>query len=147
MTLVKNNAELNGFIPTSFTDIIDNFFKDSVGNNNSKVLKFFPKVDVAEDETKYEIHLAIPGMKKEEFKIDLVDGKLLVSGERKLEKSGDDNKKYHTLETQYGAFQRAFYLPEKANIEAIGATYVDGILLITIPKDEKKIAKATIQVK
>ena len=36
MTLVKNNPELNGFIPTSFTDIIDNFFKDSVGNNNSK---------------------------------------------------------------------------------------------------------------
>ena len=146
MTLVKNNAELNGFIPTSFTDIIDNFFKDSVGNNNSKVLKFFPKVDVAEDELKYEIHLAIPGMKKEEFKIDLVDGKLLISGERKFEKS-EESKKYHTLETQYGAFQRAFYLPEKANVEAIEASYVDGILLITIPKDEKKIAKATIQVK
>ncbi|HEX8545347.1 MAG TPA: Hsp20/alpha crystallin family protein [Cytophagaceae bacterium] len=146
MTLVKNNSELNGFIPTSFTDIIDNFFKDSVNNNEAKILKFFPKVDIVEDEQKYEIHLAIPGMKKEEFKIDLADGKLLISGERKFEKS-EGSKKYHILETQYGAFQRAFYLPEKANAEAIEAAYNDGILLITIPKDEKKIAKATIQVK
>ena len=146
MTLVKNNPELNGFIPTSFTDIIDNFFKESVSSNDTKVLKFFPKVDIVEEEHKYEIHLAVPGMKKEEFKIDLAEGKLLISGERKLEKS-EDSKKYHILETQYGAFQRAFYLPDKANVDAIEAAYNDGILLITIPKDEKKIAKATIQVK
>lgn len=144
MTLVKNNGSVKEFIPTSFTDIIDNFFKDSVAD--SSVLRFLPKVDIAEDEKKYEIHLAVPGIQKENIKIDLQDGKLTISGERKFEKS-EDSKKYHTVETQYGAFQRSFYLPDKASSEGIEATYNDGILTVNIPKDERKLAKTSIQVK
>src|ERR1700712_5377865 len=98
MTLVKTNPNVKEFIPTSFTDIIDNFFKDSVTDANA--LKFLPKVDVAEDEKKYEIHLALPGIQKENINIDLQDGKLTISGERKFEKR-EDGKKYHTIETQY----------------------------------------------
>ena len=144
MTLVKNNSNVKEFVPTSFSDIIDNFFKDSVTEGN--VLKFLPKVDIAEDEKKYEIHLALPGIQKENIDINLQDGKLTISGERKLEKK-EDGKKYHTVETQYGAFQRSFYLPDKASNEGIEASYVDGILTVSIPKDEKKLAKTSIQVK
>lgn len=144
MTLVKNNSHVQEFIPTSFTDIIDNFFKDSVSGNS--VLKFLPKVDVAEDDKKYEIHLALPGLSKEDIKIELQDGKLTISGERKFA-NNEDGKKYHTVETQYGAFQRSFYLPDKASSEGIDAAFNNGILTVLIPKDEKKLARTSIQVK
>lgn len=143
MTLVKNNPNAKEFIPTSFSDIIDNFFKDSVTETNT--MKFLPKVDIAEDEKKYEIQLALPGLQKENINIHLEDGKLTISGERKFEKKED--KKYHTVETQYGAFQRSFYLPDKASNEGIDASYTDGILTVNIPKDEKRIAKTAIQIK
>lgn len=144
MTLVKNNHDVKEFIPRTFSDIIDNFFNDTVGSG--KIVKFLPGVDVAEGEKNYEIHVAIPGMKKEEIKIEFQEGKLTISGERKLEKE-ESGKKYHTIETQYGAFQRSFYLPDNVYVEGIEASYTDGILKVNIPKDERKIAKATIQVK
>jgi HSP20 family protein len=127
-----------------FQILFDNFFKDSVSDNSA--IKFLPKVDIAEDEKKYEIHLAVPGINKENIKIDLEDGKLTISGERKFEKT-EDGKKYHTVETQYGAFKRSFYLPDKASNEGIDAEYNNGILTVHIPKDEKKLAKTAIQIK
>ena len=144
MTLVKNNHEVKDFMPKSFTDIIDNFFNESLGTA-SDVVKFLPRVDILEGEKSYEINLAMPGVKKEEIKIDFQEGKLTVSGERKFEK--EPSKKYHTVETQYGSFKRAFHIPDNVNHEGIEAAYADGILKILIPKDEKKITKASIPVK
>jgi HSP20 family protein len=143
MTLVKNNHEAKEFIPRTFSDIIDNFFNET----SSKVVKFLPSVDVVEDEKTYEIHVAIPGIKKEEIKIEFQEGKLSISGERKFEKHENNGKKYHTVETQYGAFKRSFYLPDNIDFEKINAEYIDGILKITVPKDQKKITKTTIEVK
>ena len=145
MTQVKNNHDVKEFIPRTFSDIIDNFFNDTVGT--TKVVKFLPSVDIVEGEKNYEIHVAIPGVNKEEVKVEFQEGKLTVSGERKLVRDESGAKKYHTVETQYGAFQRSFYLPDNINVEGIAAEYVNGILVVNIPKDEKKIAKATIQIR
>ncbi|MBX9852262.1 MAG: Hsp20/alpha crystallin family protein [Cytophagaceae bacterium] len=145
MTHAKS-GEVKEFIPKTFTDIIDNLFNDTLGNVSNKVLKFLPGADIVEGEKNYEIHLAIPGMNKEDIRIEFQDGKLTISGERKFEKE-EQGKKYYTVETQYGAFQRSFYLPDNINLEAIDASYEAGILKLNIPKDEKKIAKTTIQVK
>jgi HSP20 family protein len=143
MILVKNPSEVKDFMPKSFTDIIDNLFNESL---NATAVKFLPRADVAESDTSYEINLALPGVKKEEIKIDFQDGKLIVSGDRKLEKEGTQ-KKYHAIETQYGSFIRAFQFPGKVNQEGIEAEYINGILEIRIPKEEKKISKTSIQVK
>jgi HSP20 family protein len=143
MTQVKNNSDVKEFIPRSFTDIIDNFFNETV--QNSTAVNFLPRVDITESEKQYEIELALPGLKKEEIKIDFQEGKLTVSGERKFEK--EEGKKYHTIESQFGAFKRTFQLPDKVNHEAIEAEYINGILRIILPKDERKIAKATINIK
>lgn len=143
MTLVTNNHQTKEFIPRTFSDIIDNFFNET----NSKVVKFLPSVDVVEDEKNYEIQVAIPGIKKEEIKIEFQEGRLSISGERKFEKHENSGKKYHTVETQYGAFKRSFYLPDNIDFEKISAEYTDGILKITVPKDQKKIARTTIEVK
>lgn len=81
MKLVRYN-QLEPQMPASFSGMLDRFFSDSVG---ATLKQFNPAVDIAEDEKSYEIHVAVPGMKKADFKIDLVDGKLTISGERKLE--------------------------------------------------------------
>jgi HSP20 family protein len=143
MTQVKNNHDVKEFIPRSFTDIIDNFFNETI--QNSATVNFLPRVDITESEKQYEIQLALPGFKKEEIKIDFQEGKLTVAGERKFEKI--EGKKYHTIESQYGSFKRSFQLPDKVNHEGIEAEYLNGILIITLPKDEKKIAKASINIK
>jgi HSP20 family protein len=70
---------------------------------------------------------------------------LTISGERKF--TNEENKKnYRSIETQYGKFSRTFYLPENVDAEHINATYNNGILELTVPKDEKKALKQTIKV-
>jgi HSP20 family protein len=146
MTLLKNNHhDVKEFTPKTFTDIIDNLFNDAVAPA-SKVVKFLPAADVIETEKQYEICLAIPGVKKEEIKIEYQDDKLTISGERKFDNE-QNGKKYYTVETLYGTFNRSFYLPDNISPDKIEAEYVDGILKLFIPKDEKKIAKTTIQIK
>ena len=81
MTLIKFEP-LRDFM--NLGDRVHRFFGEFPSNfdfNNS----FSPKIDISEDEKSYEIHVAVPGMKKSDFKIDLADGKLTISGERKLE--------------------------------------------------------------
>ncbi|WP_200974544.1 Hsp20/alpha crystallin family protein [Echinicola sp. 20G] len=142
MKLVRyNNFEPN--YPSSFSGLLDKFFNDSLNGN---VQKFSPSVDVSEDENAYELELAIPGVKKEDFKIDLLDGKLTISGERK-QKETKEGKNYHTVQTQYGSFSRSFFLPEDVSHESIEAKYEDGILKVVLPKSEKKVLKSSIQVK
>ena len=96
-----------------------------------------PKVDVLENENGFEIHVAAPGMSKEDFKIDLNEKHLIITGERKFTNENKDQK-FHSIETQYGSFSRSFTLPENVDAEKIAANYTNGILEISIPKDEKK---------
>jgi HSP20 family protein len=84
-------------------------------------------------------------MNKDEFKIDLNDNYLTISGERKFTKEKKDDN-YHSIETQYGTFSRSFALPENVDAAKINAKYENGILEINVPKDEKKILKTTIKV-
>jgi HSP20 family protein len=144
MTLIKNH-EAKDFVPGSFADIIGNLFDDTL-THASKPVKFFPGADVLETEKYYEILLLIPGIKKEDIKIDFREGQLTIEGERKFLKD-EKVKKYHFIESQYGFFTRAFYLPDNINHERIEAKYVDGVLKVNIPKDEKKIIQSTIEVK
>lgn len=143
--LKTSNA--NDFVPVAFTSLLDNFIKDSFGTaHEQKVARFLPAADVTEDEKGYEISLSVAGVNKEDLKIDLNENKLTISGERKLNREGDQ-KKYHTIETRYGAFSRTFYLPENTNTEAIAAEYTNGVLKVFVPKDEKKQRTAKIEIK
>jgi len=77
--------------------------------------------------------------------IDFNNDQLTISGERKIEKEQEELN-YHTRETRYGTFSRTFHLPENVNDTKIQAAYNDGILKITLPKDEKKELKRTIKI-
>lgn len=144
MSLVKYKL-VNDFTPASFSSLIDRFFNDAVSRSGGTSYSFVPKVDILEKDNAFELYFAVPGMNKEDFKIDLNDNYLTVSGERKFTRELKEGK-YQSVETQYGAFSRSFTLPENVNADNIGAKYVNGILEITIPKDEKKTLKTSIKV-
>lgn len=145
MSIVRYNPALNDFVPTSFSNLVDRFFNDSLGRSGGSAYSFVPKVDIVENSNAYEIQVAVPGVKKEDFKIDLNDNVLTISGERKFTKEKKENN-LHSIETQYGSFGRSFSLPENVDASKIDAKYNDGILEITIPKDEKKVVKTSIKV-
>jgi HSP20 family protein len=144
MSIVRYTTA-NDFVPTSFSNLIDRFFNDTLARTGGSAYSFVPKVDIIETEKAYELHFAVPGVNKEDFKIDLNDNHLTVSGERKFAKEKKENNLY-VVETQYGNFSRTFSLPENVDASKINAVYNNGILEVTVPKDEKKVLKSSIKV-
>lgn len=145
MTLVKYRNDFNDYVPANFSSLLDNFFNERF-NVAGSTRSFLPKVDIAETETGFEVSLATPGMKKEDFNIEVNDNFLTISGERKFVNE-DKGKNFHSVETQYGTFSKSFKLPKSVNAEKIEAKYEAGILNLFVPKDEKKKLKNTITVK
>jgi len=145
MNLMRYNSALNNYAPTSFSNLIDRFFNDSLARSGGSAYSFVPRVDILEEEKSFEIHVAVPGMNKDDFKIDLNDNYLTISGERKNSREKKENN-FHSVEIQYGTFSRSFTLPENVDANGISAKYVNGILEVSIPKDEKKSLKSTIKV-
>jgi len=139
MTLVRYNNRPSYKFPV-WNKFFDDLLDDETGNN------FVPKVDIAENDKSFEMHLALPGMAKDEFNIDLKEGALVISGERKF-KDEKEEKNYKSIETHYGSFSRSFQLPDNILENEIEATYKDGILAVIIPKDEKKLAVRAIKIK
>src|SRR5688572_21911122 len=145
MNLARYSPAHNHYVPTSFSNLIDRFFNDSLARSGGSAYSFVPRVDILEEEKSFEIQVAVPGMNKDEFKIDVNDNYLTISGERKNSREKKENN-FHSVEIQYGTFSRSFTLPENVDANGISAKYVDGILEVSIPKDEKKSVKTTIKV-
>ena len=141
MGLIKYNTR--DFRPTTFKSFLDRFFDDEFSGGS--VPSFSPKVDIAETEKEFEVQVHLPGMKKDEIKIDLNKDELTISGERKMENEKKE-KSFHSLESYFGSFKRSFHLPDFVNRDKIDAKYVDGVLLVTLPKDEKKVSKKQIAI-
>ncbi|WP_420580157.1 Hsp20/alpha crystallin family protein [Reichenbachiella sp.] len=145
MSLIKYNPRTLRTFTTN--NLFDDLFNDRFFNNDVTVGKSFtPQVDISETEKAFELSFAIPGIKKNEVSIDLNEGQLIVSGERKFEEKKEE-KNFHSVETRYGSFSRSFHLPDNIDANKVEAKYEDGLLNITIPKDEQKIQKKTIAIK
>lgn len=108
-----------------------------------------PAVNIAENEVEFHIELAVPGLKKENFKINLEQDQLTISVESKTDHSElNEAKKYNRVEYNYSSFVRSFTLPESADPSKIEAEYRDGILYISVAKkEEAKILTREIVVK
>ncbi len=95
-----------------------------------------PNVDVYETEGGYVLKAELPGVSKEDIKIDINDNVLTLKGEKKFEeKTEKDN--YLRIERSYGSFTRTFALSDKVDSENIKAAYKDGVLEVTLPKKEE----------
>ena len=98
--------------------------------------KWHPAVDVLESKDSYLVRAELPGMKKEDIKVEVKDGTLVLSGESKSEKPAE-GVEYRHVERVAAKFWRSFSLPETAKQDGIEATYKDGILEIRVPKVEQ----------
>lgn len=125
-------------------ELFDHGFVPTWAHLNGTNGTWLPPVDILESKDAYLIRAELPGMKKEDFKLELHDGTLTLSGERKYEKPAD-GVEYQRSERFSGRFSRSFALTETVNQEGISATYRDGILEVHVPKaDAAKPRQITI---
>ena len=118
---------------------INNLYEGAFGTphlHHSSGEVWYPPVDILESKENYLLRAELPGMKKEDFNLELKDSTLTLSGERKFEEAvnGVD---YHRVERVAGKFSRSFYLPQTVKHDGITATYRDGILEVSVPKAEE----------
>lgn len=133
MTLVKFNNKTRNTAPY-FNNVFDSLFTDALNKNYS--VNKVPHVNIYEDADHYKIELAAPGLNKEDFKIELKKDNLSVWAEKKVENT-DVQKDYTRKEFEFTSFARSFVLPEGIDTEKIGAEYLNGVLYISIGKQEE----------
>ncbi|MEW6441947.1 MAG: Hsp20/alpha crystallin family protein [bacterium] len=119
---------------------IDRIFDEAVGRpvmrGETRTASWVPTVDIHEDQDGVNLSADLPGMTQKDVKVNIDNGILTLSGERKLER---ENKKesYHRLERFYGSFSRSFSLPNTVNTEKVDARMEHGVLKIHLPKREE----------
>jgi HSP20 family protein len=108
---------------------------------------WYPEIDVFERDNRLVTKIDLPGMKKEDVKVEVTDGQLAISGERKSE-AEEKGEEFYRCEREYGSFYRSVPLPEGAKLEDVKATFADGVLEVSVPlpsRPEAKMRKVEIQ--
>jgi len=106
----------------------------------TRSLAFSPQMNVAESDKEYEITIDLPGVKQKEITVELRDGNLVISGERK-EEHEEKGVTYRRIERECGQFCRAFPVGPDVKPDQINANFKDGVLRVTLPKTESVQAK------
>ena len=120
-----------------FPTLLDDFFRDWSTTNFSETNTTLPAVNIRENDDQFTVEVAVPGMEKEDFQIDLDNNILTISSEKKTENE-ETNDKYTRREYSYQSFKRSFTLPKNVvDSDKIAATYKNGELVIAIPKREE----------
>lgn len=112
------------------------FMRSNMPTVDSSELSLNPKVDITEDDKSYGLSAELPGLDLNDIKLDLSDGVLTLSGEKKTEKE-DKAGSYHLMERSYGYFKRSFTLPTSVEEDKIKAEFKKGVLNVSMPKSEK----------
>ncbi len=133
MSIVRRN---NLVFPSLMNEIFKPDWFGGMENLNSSV----PAVNIKENEKDFELELAVPGRKKDDFNIEVDNNVLTVSSEVKTEnETSEDN--FTRREFGFTSFKRAFTLPETIDEDKIKADYVDGLLRFTLPKKKEALPK------
>ena len=145
MALVKFDDRSNRGLFNPFNDFFESVLTDSFVSD--RMISRVPAVNICETDNEYDIELAAPGLKKEDFKISQDGNVLNVSVEKQTE-STSENKKYNKREYSYTSFIRSFTLPDTADDSNIEAEYNDGVLRIKVAKkEEAKMLSREISIK
>jgi len=104
-----------------------------------------PDLEVFERDNGLVVRLDLPGLAKEDVKIEVIDGNLTISGERKRE-AREERQGWYTSERTYGTFYRAIPLPEGVNGTEIKGTFTNGVLEVTVPVPAKALAPPSYKV-
>jgi HSP20 family protein len=132
-TLVQYNQ-----LPAFFDRLVASEFNRQFSTPAKTVNSVVPAANIKEDETAYHIELAAPGLKKEDFAINLTNNQLTISAKQEEVKE-EKAENFTRKEFSYNSFERSFRLPKNVNNEQIQAAYTDGILKIDLPKVEKPV--------
>ena len=97
---------------------------------------WIPRADLSEDDSNYYVELEIPGIGKDDLKLEIKGRSMSISGEKKTSEEVE-SKKLHSQERSYGSFVRYFHLPEDADLSKIDANHEDGVLRVVIAKTEQ----------
>lgn len=136
MNLIKWNEFDDNFpgLPTIFEDF---FGRNNLHRHLSMGVNL-PAVNIKEEDDKFLVTLAVPGLKKEDCKIKVENGVLTISSSKKDEKS-EEKGKYSRYEYNFNSFSRSFSLPENADTENAKARYENGELIVELLKKEKSL--------
>ena len=148
VTKQSDNGKNKGVAPLGMhLPYIDDFFdkftgnwpfvRPSFSNIESTEMGLNPKVDIVEDKKAYKLSAELPGLELDNINLDLSDGILTLSGEKKTEKEESKEGNYHMMERSYGYFKRSFSLPPSVEEDKIQADFKKGVLNVTMPKSAK----------
>ncbi|ABQ07419.1 Hsp20/alpha crystallin family protein [Flavobacterium johnsoniae] len=143
MNLIKRNgSHVPAFQRLFFDDVFGRDLFNWENNNFSTTSTTLPSVNIKETDENYEVEVAAPGMSKDDFKVTLDNGQLLISSS-KQEHVNKEEENYTRREFSYQSFQRSFILPKNVvDEDRIRARYENGILLLSIPKLEQARQKS-----
>lgn len=144
--LANTNSNANYSNVSTWLDDIFNRDLPSVFTSNFNTGMSVPKVNIKETADAFMIEVAVPGLKKSDFKLDLDNQVLTISTESK-EENEHKEENYTRREFGYSAFKRTFTLPDSVNDEKINANYTDGILSVLLPKKEEAKQKPVRSIK
>lgn len=134
MSLVKRNGKFLGNFPDLFNEFFNREFLNWGESNFSNTGTTLPAVNIKERAEDFEVEMAAPGMKKEDFKVELNGNLVTISSESQQEDEKVDEK-FTRREFSYQSFQRSFTLPKDVvDAENINARYENGVLRLLIPK-------------
>jgi len=152
MTLVKSNGNgktlpklINDFFETDFFSR-PGFLDFNMDFPFNRLSTSMPSANIIEMDGEYKLEMAAPGLEKKDFKIEVDNGLLTISSEKKEEKK-EEKKNYRRQEFSYQSFSRSFRLPENSVSDKIDAHYENGLLTLTLPKKEKTPTKAKKEIK
>ena len=124
------------------------FFRwPSLRRRATEEIGWYPEIDVFEKDNRLVTKIDLPGMKKDDVKVEVTDGQLAISGERKRE-TEEKGKEFYRCERDYGSFYRSVPLPEGAKVDDVKATFTDGVLEVSVllpARPEAKVRKVEIQ--
>ena len=148
MSITKWNNS-NSVLTNLFDDLISKDIWNWGLANNSSTNTTLPAVNIRETNEHFEVEMAAPGMKKEDFRIELEGNELRIGSEKRTEDEMKEGERYTRREFSYQSFQRSFTLPKNVvDVDQIHAKYENGVLYLLIPKKEEAKQKPprTIQV-
>lgn len=136
MTVVRFNPNraMRGFTH-NFDSMFNSFFRTPESKSNCDC-GFMPRVDIVNEKEAVKIDIELPGMTKDDIKVTIENDILTISGERKAEVE-QEGKNYIRTERAYGTFSRSFTLSDEIDTEKISADYKNGILSLSLTKQEK----------
>lgn len=121
---------------SEFDRFFNRFLERDAPETSYRLGAWEPAVDISETDEEYLIHADLPGLAKDDVKINYEDGVITIRGEKKQEKE-EKKKNYHRTERSYGVFERSFRLPNRVEIGKVEAKFKDGVLELRLPKAEE----------